>query len=410
MATLRRPKDESYFPDPSENQGYQPEYGDNGTDQGTGGGYNSYPTPSPPDASGGLDPELMKTQDYEWKYPKNTGTTDPGPSQGHGAETPELDDKDLEKVGGGKSDRATAYSYDNWSGSRTDPGYINHYINDWMQNSNPRGHTDPTYWNKRITETGGLGKDNLDYWKGRFMEPEGTHQEPGGGGGTPIDWSKFGSWGGPGDQGPYGGQNVNVGNDPFSQLLTNALGKLIQGGGAPQSKFGQEYQQSLKDLIANGGMNAGQLESVRAPYEKARKAGMANLHASLADRGLIGSGENANAIGRMEENLAVPFATALQQGASSAFNNAMNLAGTAAQNDQSSLLQGIGLGNQRQAMLADIALRNLDQNRLWNQFLAEFGLKRDQVMAELQQGNLAGIMGLLQMFLQKAGMKNAGYV
>jgi hypothetical protein len=51
------------------------------------------------------------------------------------------------------------------------------------------------------------------------------------------------------------------------------------------------------------------------------------------------------------------------------------------------LLQQDETNVRRQQVLGDIALRSLDQNRLWNQFLAQYGLDRDKVQWDMQHGN-----------------------
>jgi hypothetical protein len=77
----------------------------------------------------------------------------------------------------------------------------------WMSGNNPQGHQDASYWLRRMQETGGLNAGNLEYWKGRFLEAPGTHQEGGGG---------------------YGGTNVF--SDPatkqWEQLVNGLVGKL----------------------------------------------------------------------------------------------------------------------------------------------------------------------------------------
>jgi len=55
--------------------------------------------------------------------------------------------------------------------------YATNMVNSWMANNNPQGHQDAGYWLRRISETGGLRPDNVDYWQGRFTEAPGTHIE-----------------------------------------------------------------------------------------------------------------------------------------------------------------------------------------------------------------------------------------
>jgi hypothetical protein len=62
------------------------------------------------------------------------------------------------------------------------------------------------------------------------------------------------------------------------------------------------------------------------------------------------------------------------------------------------LLDTLGQATNRQAILSDIALQTLTQNRLWNQFLAEFGLEREAALAQLQSDQIAQVMAILQQF------------
>ena len=74
------------------------------------------------------------------------------------------------------------------------------------------------------------------------------------------------------------------------------------------------------------------------------------------------------------------------------------------------LLQALGTGTDRQTALAQIAIGVLDQDRQWNQFLADYGLRRDQVLAMLDQGNLSQLQGLINSFLQFVSLSRGGYV
>jgi hypothetical protein len=94
--------------------------------------------------------------------------------------TPELANQDLERVAGGKPDMTA-----DASGRRSGRAYLLAMIGEMakMPGANPSLARDPEYWLKRITETGGLGADNLAYWRGMAMRPEGAPE--GGGSGAP---------------------------------------------------------------------------------------------------------------------------------------------------------------------------------------------------------------------------------
>lgn len=263
---------------------------------------------------------------------------------------------------------------------------------------------DPRYTWERLIGKGGSGSDSAlaGPWAGGDPDAEvfgggGGYQPPPAKPSSMFDWGKL--LGGPGDPGVFNnGPTQQVGQDPFSQLITGGYGTLLD-------KLG-----SLLESGGSTGFNdsdlAQQFESFRQPLEMGRRAQSENLRAELADRGLLGGGEEANSLGRMEERIAPIWSAALQ-----------GLSKDKQAQDAQRLLTTLTVmpaalqaGSQRQGMLADIAIRNLEQNRLWNQFLAEFGLKRDQVMYEIQNGNMDGIMGLLAMYLQSAGISAGGFI
>jgi len=103
----------------------------------------------------------------------------------------------------------------------------------WMAQFNPQGHTDPNYWIQRMHDTGGLNAGNLEYWKGRFMEAPGTHQEGPSGGG-------------------YAGTNVfsDPATQQWEQLVNQLVGKLNTpyqpAGFQPMIDYLNKYFQQLQ--------------------------------------------------------------------------------------------------------------------------------------------------------------------
>ena len=91
-------------------------------------------------------------------------------------------------------------------------------------------------------------------------------------------------------------------------------------------------------------------------------------------------------------------------------NQALGLATGMASTQAQALLATLGAGTDRQNALSQIALQSLNQNMAWNQFLAEFGLKRDEVLYKMESGNIDDIMPYLQMFMQLAQSTARGFV
>ena len=234
-------------------------------------------------------------------------------------------------------------------------------------------------------------------------------------------------YGGPGGGGVFPDPTQQFGQDPFSRLLTGGLASLVFGGGAPLSEFGQKTTKSLEDLIASGGalpdkLKAQRFEAIREPIERGRRAQLRNVRAELANRGQLGYGREPSALeqgalSRIEERLAPIWATALQQaglaqqeGTERRFEQALGLSAQETAAQRQAMLSALGGGTQRQAMLSDTAIRSLEQNRLWNEFLATFGLERDQAIEAIRMGRLNQLSPYLNMFMRLLETARGGYV
>lgn len=73
-------------------------------------------------------------------------------------------------------------------------------------------------------------------------------------------------------------------------------------------------------------------------------------------------------------------------------------------------LAGAKTAQERQQMFADIGIQQLEQNRLWNQFIAEFGLEREQVAEQIRAGRISQLTPIIQMFQQLISQSRGGYV
>lgn len=217
--------------------------------------------------------------------------------------------------------------------------------------------------------------------------------------------------------------NVTLGTDPLSQTINRGLSSLVEGHGMTPEQ--RSVYATLADLIRRSGGLPSDDPLVRAQTESAREAQartfrtqLEEARGELAGRGLLGlpgapQGEEGGAISRITERTAPIFSGAVRdihaqaiQRQNDRLTGALSTITGLTRDAASNMLNALGQGTQRQLGLADIALRTLDQNRQWNQFLADFGLRRDQILYSIQQGradSLIPLLALFQQFFQTAG-------
>lgn len=232
-------------------------------------------------------------------------------------------------------------------------------------------------------------------------------------------------YGGPGGAGITNGPLQQVGQDDFSQLMVGALVDFLQRGGT--TEFGEAARNRILDAVDNGGtpddaQMMRRFESARELMEKGRRTAVEAARGDLANRNLLSEpgipqGAEIGAIRRLNEQLGADFAHELRDisidensRADARQMQALQLMTGMAGNEAQAFLAGIGEGTARQQMLGDLALRSLQTNMAWNQFLAEFGLKRDQVLSMMQDGRVDDVMQLLNSFLSLASLSRGGYI
>ena len=160
-----------------------------------------------------------------------------------------------------------------------------------------------------------------------------------------------------------------------------------------------------------------QVEQARQPIDALRRAQLAEGQRALADRNLLGQGPEIDFMERLEGRLAPAYAAAGQEIALTEMENAdqrymmaidqgLDMAQAQAQRREERLIPALSLATgmsemesqnllntvqtwtDRQEMLSNVALQNLDRNINWSQFLAEYGLNRDQVVELISTGRL----------------------
>lgn len=186
----------------------------------------------------------------------------------------------------------------------------------------------------------------------------------------------------PGD-GQQGGSGSGAAS-PFGALFAAlSQGASNLAGQTPTaSALMGDWTTAAQGPTRNASSTASAIEAARMPYEIARKSQLANSRAALADRGLLSEpghaqGPEATTINNIETNLAPAYTQAI--------------------NDRLQQLDALGLAQ-------------LEQNRLWNQFIADFGLNRDRVLYDMQHGNTDQYLQMLQLWLNAAGTAANGYI
>ena len=230
---------------------------------------------------------------------------------------------------------------------------------------------------------------------------------------------------GPGDAGITNGELQQVGQDPLSLLISGALAKFIGDEGS--TGFGRDVQSRLMAELDRGGeiddaQVARRFESARELLDKGRRTMINDMRGDLGARNLLSEpgipqGAEIGGIERITERIAPEFSRALRDiytdeaaRADTRLMSSLQLATGFSTDQARNLLAGIGEGTARQTALADIALRSLAQNQAWSQFLAQFGLERDKVMYDIQNGQIEDLLPILQAFIQLGGMANQGYI
>lgn len=224
----------------------------------------------------------------------------------------------------------------------------------------------------------------------------------------------------------HGGTTIDP-NSGLSTDIEDAIRKMLQNGGSTGSPLSTALNKQLIDLLNNGGgLNTDRLNqrlsAARSAEATANAAQINDARDALAANGTLSEpgtpqGALSTAVDRITRAIAPQYASTVSgiytdesQQADARLTSAISAATGLDENQASNILSAVGTGTQRQVALAQIALNSLANNQQWNEFLATYGLNRDQVMAEIQNGNLSSIATLLQIFMQGAGTSAGGFI
>lgn len=163
-------------------------------------------------------------------------------------------------------------------------------------------------------------------------------------------------------------------------------------------------------------------EAARENLTRGSSAALADMRGVLADRGLLGShgapeGSELDATVRTLEPLQRAYLSEQRQSqfdesnqADQAERDALQMATGWSRDQVDRRLAAADSAQARQKVMSDTALGVLDRNMEWSKFLADFGLKREQVAEEIRKGRTESIMPILQMFQSLLTQSRGGYV
>ena len=212
-----------------------------------------------------------------------------------------------------------------------------------------------------------------------------------------------------------------VGQDPLSLLLSGGLVGLIDALSGPGAAESLLLERGQSDTMPADILNR-RMESAREAAERVRTSELDTLRSQLADRNLISvpgapQGSERTGLERISESIAGQQFGVLRDVGSALMEQygtetiaSLVAASQAGSERARTILDTLIAGTERQATLSYIALANLRENREWNQFLAQYGMDRDQILEDLQMGRLQNVLPILQAFMNATQISTQGYI
>ena len=239
-----------------------------------------------------------------------------------------------------------------------------------------------------------------------------------------LSYEPDGSWkfnprspgvGGGGGEG--GGPLIPGADSPLNTQLQSSMLEALQYG-LNRDKFNTLWEAIMGNVEGLGGQHNKNLETLIEGTNKSRNSQLKNIQAILADRGLLSEpghtqGIESSSYANLEDSLGQQYATGLRDLQGREFeqqNNLFQSASDLLNQENSAQLGVLNAASGHQAQLGQLTVQMLDQNRQWNTFLAQLGLDREKVMADIANGNISQWMNLIQAFIQTLGTAAQGQV
>ncbi len=213
--------------------------------------------------------------------------------------------------------------------------------------------------------------------------------------------------------------NIPAYTSPLQGQTNAALGGVVANGGHPTpSPTGASGLSALKSFLDTNGSTTARIGALRDQMATLRKGQVSDLDARLADRGLLSEaghsqGADLSAQAGLERDLGAQYSAAAASAIPQLDANMLQAAGMATGLDQQAvgnLLSTATTADQQQQILGNLAVQSLSQNTQWNEFLASYGLQRDQVEYAIQNNQISQLMPLINAFLEYTQTGAAGYV
>ena len=237
------------------------------------------------------------------------------------------------------------------------------------------------------------------------------------------------NWTPAGFNGPNPGGQGQSGYGQSGQGASGQFGSSSYHSGNPH---GDEIWAAIKGLLPGGGWNQNRVnsrtESAREDLNRYQKSQNDSNRATLASRGLLGSGPEATAQSNLEGRIADQYSNQVRN----IYNDESQQADAQA---IAALQAGVGLSESeargiidlmRANTERDLGFGNLDLNRMlgqgnlalgnmravndYNMGLANYGLDRDQLLYQMEHGDTNDIMSLIQQLFQGAQTSAGGFI
>ena len=208
--------------------------------------------------------------------------------------------------------------------------------------------------------------------------------------------------------------------DPYVPQAGGGV-QMSQSSLPPAQQTDPELWNKLKSLFDSGGdfnqdiVNR-RSENAATALRKHANSRKANNNAYLAERGLIGSGPEASAQNRVEEDIANQYADAVSgiyadesSAADQRMMQAISLAAGLSTADADRLLGYFRANNDFTLGQGDLALRNSVASNNYNLGLGDFGLRREELQHKINTVPTDQLIELLKLYLGGAQTSAGGY-
>ena len=192
------------------------------------------------------------------------------------------------------------------------------------------------------------------------------------------------------------------------------------GGGGGQSDALRQALQGLWGGQTNQNVIGSRVSNARDTLNRYQSSQLANQKAMLANRGLIGSGPEASGAANLQSRVSDMFQNAVtgiyadeNENADQRMMQALGLSANLDTADQdrelAELLGMLGLDNEKELGMGQLALGNMNGVNSYNLGLANFGLDRDKYLSGADSADMQEMLQILRALQDGANTSAGGH-